>query len=340
MRFFFSRVVPRAAPLLPHFTRLPPFLSASHSRQHIPHGFYESQLRGYLSQFGDVRHVYLSRSRKTARSRGYAFVQFRDALVARIASEALNGYPLGGKVVRSSVVDPAKAHPSMFADADRKWRKIPWRTVIREAQAAPRTAEQVRSRQAQSIRRESKAAAKRLKAGIDLKFPSSFVALAAAGGGVAAAAAIAPPAAKEASAALTSGVIAKKRKRSEDDAAESHAAPPYAKRAPAVAPPAIIAVESTAKPAAVKKTVAAAAKVPPPPAAATATKAAAPVAAAPAAAAPAKGKKTPAAAPVKEKKSAPPPAAANLKDKKAADKKAVDTVRTAAVAVRRGKGAR
>jgi nucleolar protein 15 len=36
----------------------------------IPHGFYEQQIREYLTQFGDVKHVVLSRSRKTAKSRG------------------------------------------------------------------------------------------------------------------------------------------------------------------------------------------------------------------------------------------------------------------------------
>jgi nucleolar protein 15 len=195
----------------------PSFLPSVLVPQHIPHGFYEAQLRGYLSQFGDVRHVYLSRSRKTARSRGYAFVQFRDALVARIASEALNGYPLGGKVVRSSVVDPAKAHPSMFEAADRKWRKIPWRAVIREAQAAPRSATQVRNRQAQAIRRESKASAKRAKAGFDLECPTSFVALAA---GAAAGTSTAVPIAD------VQVAIAKKRKRAADgEAVEQRASP-------------------------------------------------------------------------------------------------------------------
>lgn len=32
---------------------------------HVPHGFYEVQMRGFFSQFGNVNHVRLSRSKKT-----------------------------------------------------------------------------------------------------------------------------------------------------------------------------------------------------------------------------------------------------------------------------------
>lgn len=45
----------------------------------IPHGFFEDQIRGYFGQFGDVLRVRLSRSKKTGRSRGYAFVEFGGA---------------------------------------------------------------------------------------------------------------------------------------------------------------------------------------------------------------------------------------------------------------------
>lgn len=44
---------------------------------HLPHGFYEAELKGYFSQYGEVLGVKVARSKKTARSKGYAFVQFR-----------------------------------------------------------------------------------------------------------------------------------------------------------------------------------------------------------------------------------------------------------------------
>ena len=33
---------------------------------HIPHGFYEKEMKGYFSQFGTVTHVRLARSRKVS----------------------------------------------------------------------------------------------------------------------------------------------------------------------------------------------------------------------------------------------------------------------------------
>jgi len=44
----------------------------------IPHGFYEEQMKAYFSQFGKVGRVRLSRSKKTGRSRGFAYVEFKD----------------------------------------------------------------------------------------------------------------------------------------------------------------------------------------------------------------------------------------------------------------------
>lgn len=43
---------------------------------HLPKGFEEEQLRSYFAQFGDVTRVRVSRSKKTARPRGYAYVEF------------------------------------------------------------------------------------------------------------------------------------------------------------------------------------------------------------------------------------------------------------------------
>jgi nucleolar protein 15 len=44
---------------------------------HLPHGFYEDQLKQYFTQYGEVLSVKVARSRKTSRSRGYAFIQFK-----------------------------------------------------------------------------------------------------------------------------------------------------------------------------------------------------------------------------------------------------------------------
>ncbi len=56
---------------------------------HIPHGFYEDQMRGFFSQFGDVERVRLSRSKKTGGSKGYAFIEFKDAADTKIVAESM-----------------------------------------------------------------------------------------------------------------------------------------------------------------------------------------------------------------------------------------------------------
>jgi nucleolar protein 15 len=184
---------------------------------HVPHGFYEGQLRSYLSQFGALRHVYLSRSRRTGKSRGYAFVQFEDALVARIAAETLHGYPLGGKVLRAHVVDPQKAHPLLFAFADRKWTAIPWRRLVRELQAAPKTGAAAAKKLRRALTREAAQEAKLRAAGIEYEAPSSFRTL-----------------------ALKAGVVGEEEEEEEDDddeceeeeEEEEESAPPPPKAAP------------------------------------------------------------------------------------------------------------
>ena len=44
---------------------------------HLPHGFYEKELRDFLGQFGAVTNLKLGRSRRTGGSKGFAFVEFR-----------------------------------------------------------------------------------------------------------------------------------------------------------------------------------------------------------------------------------------------------------------------
>lgn len=59
---------------------------------HIPHGFYEEQMRSYFKQFGRVRNVVICRSQKTDKAKGFGFVQFDDHDVAKIAAETMNNY--------------------------------------------------------------------------------------------------------------------------------------------------------------------------------------------------------------------------------------------------------
>ena len=85
---------------------------------HIPHGFYEQEMRRYFSQFGRVKSVRLSRSRRTGRSRGYAFVKFECAEVSEVAAETMNNYLMYGRLLKCHTVS---GHRRMFKRG-RVWR--------------------------------------------------------------------------------------------------------------------------------------------------------------------------------------------------------------------------
>lgn len=86
--------------------------------KHLPHGFFENQLRTFFSQFGDVIRVHVARSKKTLRSRGYAYVEFRYREVAQIASETMNNYLMFGKLLKTGLLPAgAKRIPRKYEKA-------------------------------------------------------------------------------------------------------------------------------------------------------------------------------------------------------------------------------
>ncbi|XP_057381851.1 MKI67 FHA domain-interacting nucleolar phosphoprotein-like [Daphnia carinata] len=81
---------------------------------HLPHGFYEEELRGFFSQFGKVARVKVSRSSKTGKSKGYAFVEFAFNDVAKIVAETMNNYLMFERLVKAQYIPPEKVHSKMF----------------------------------------------------------------------------------------------------------------------------------------------------------------------------------------------------------------------------------
>eukprot|EP00754_Rhynchopus_humris_P016089 Rhum_TRINITY_DN14494_c15_g1::Rhum_TRINITY_DN14494_c15_g1_i1::g.92977::m.92977/K14838/NOP15; nucleolar protein 15 len=81
---------------------------------HLPHGFYENQVRTFLSQYGRIKRLRLSRSKRTGASKGYGFVQFEDPDAAEEIAEDLNGTFLTGKVLRVEAIAPEKVHKDLW----------------------------------------------------------------------------------------------------------------------------------------------------------------------------------------------------------------------------------
>ena len=138
---------------------------------HIPHGFFENEMLGFFSQFGEVTQVRLSRNPKSGRSRGYAFLEFEDEEVASIVARTMNNYILAGKVLVCHRVADDKIHPEMFAGAGNKFRKIPWRLLAKQKQNAPRTEVQLSNIKKRNTLKEQKKRKKLQDLGIEYDFP-------------------------------------------------------------------------------------------------------------------------------------------------------------------------
>ncbi|GFX95724.1 MKI67 FHA domain-interacting nucleolar phosphoprotein-like [Trichonephila clavipes] len=81
---------------------------------HIPHGFYEKEMKAYFSQFGKIRRLRVARSKKTGKAKGYAFIEFDSESVAKIAAEAMNNYLFFEKLLKCEFVPADKVHPNTF----------------------------------------------------------------------------------------------------------------------------------------------------------------------------------------------------------------------------------
>jgi nucleolar protein 15 len=149
---------------------------------HVPHGFYEDQMRGFLSQFGAVTRLRLSRNKKTGRSKHYAFVEFEQRSVAKIVAAAMNGYFLAGRRLVCHVVKRDNVHEKMFKGSNRKFRPIPWRLIEKQRHNAPKSEAQQKKVVGTLLSKEKRKRDKLKELGIDYEFPgySSAVAVAAA----------------------------------------------------------------------------------------------------------------------------------------------------------------
>ncbi|KAI8044698.1 MKI67 FHA domain-interacting nucleolar phosphoprotein [Drosophila gunungcola] len=88
--------------------------------KHLPHGFFEQQLRQYFRQFGRVLRVRLARSLRTGNSKGYAFVEFEYPEVAKVAADTMDNYLMFQKVVKASYIPPEKQAFNYFKTSLKK----------------------------------------------------------------------------------------------------------------------------------------------------------------------------------------------------------------------------
>ncbi|KNC25901.1 hypothetical protein FF38_03401 [Lucilia cuprina] len=88
--------------------------------KHLPHGFFEEQLKKYFEQFGNVTRVRLARSKRTGNSKGYAFVEFEYPEVAEVAAETMDNYLMFKKIVKATYIPPEKQQFNYFRTSLKK----------------------------------------------------------------------------------------------------------------------------------------------------------------------------------------------------------------------------
>ena len=81
---------------------------------HVPIDFEEKEITSFLTQFGNVLRMKLSRSKKSGRSKGYAFVDFGEHETAAIVADVLSGYFLMDRRLDCNVLDVKDVHMNMF----------------------------------------------------------------------------------------------------------------------------------------------------------------------------------------------------------------------------------
>ncbi|KAK9323294.1 hypothetical protein V1517DRAFT_105417 [Lipomyces orientalis] len=141
----------------------------------IPHGFYESQMRRYFSQFGDILRLRLSRNKKTGASKHYAFIEFASSEVAQIVADTMNNYLLYGHILKVSVVPESQVHEKMFVGSNRKFKRIPRAKMAKQQYDRKRNNEQLEKLVARENKRRKNKQERLKELGIDYTLPTPEV---------------------------------------------------------------------------------------------------------------------------------------------------------------------
>jgi nucleolar protein 15 len=152
---------------------------------HLPVGFEEREITVFLNQFGNVKRCRVSRSTKTGRSRGYAFVDFADVEVAKIVAESMSGYFLLEKRLVCHVLPNDKVHELTFAKPKRVPTKVDRQKKARTEINKRRSADAMMGVTAKLVKREEMKRKKIAALGIDYDFPGYTASAAAASQSVA-----------------------------------------------------------------------------------------------------------------------------------------------------------
>ncbi|CAG2207581.1 NOP15 [Mytilus edulis] len=86
----------------------------------IPHGFFEPQMKQFFRQFGTVQRLRLSRSKKSGKGKGYAFIEFQCDDVAKIVAETMNNYLMFERLLKCKYIPQEEQHPALFKGHEKR----------------------------------------------------------------------------------------------------------------------------------------------------------------------------------------------------------------------------
>jgi nucleolar protein 15 len=112
----------------------------------------------------------VSRSKKSTKSKGYAYLQFQHSEVAKIAAEAMNGYMMFGQTLKCHLVPVGSQHPKLFKHANRTMKKKPWKQMEADRHNKERTREEHNVRLARLLARDRKRAKRLAQSGIEYTY--------------------------------------------------------------------------------------------------------------------------------------------------------------------------
>jgi nucleolar protein 15 len=135
---------------------------------HLPKGFNEEQLKGFFTQFGEVTRFRVSRSPKTGRSRGFAYLEFSEKEVADVAVQTMHKYIMFGKQIECHIVD--QPHKDTFKNGNRDWKFIPRQLVFRNNKNQPKSADDKKARVAGLLNKEKEKRDRLKELGISYDF--------------------------------------------------------------------------------------------------------------------------------------------------------------------------
>jgi len=138
---------------------------------HIPHGFFEDQMKGFFRQFGAIKRIRISRNRKTGKAKHYGFIEFESPAVAQIVADCMHNYLLFEHILQVQLVPPEKIHPQLWNGSNRKFKLLNLQRIQMKHHNRERTAEEQDHLMKAILKKDAKRRKKIEAAGIEYDYP-------------------------------------------------------------------------------------------------------------------------------------------------------------------------